>query len=82
MNVAVQQITCKETQQSQHAPYMWVLRTGPTGPSGTSVGSNGTFVVGASSTVIANIGSVVYVNDGAQLVDNRTANTTFSLLGM
>jgi hypothetical protein len=45
------------------------------------VGTNGTFVVGAGSTVNANTGSVVFVNDGAQFVDNRTTNTTFSLLG-
>jgi hypothetical protein len=59
----------------------WVVLAGPTGPAGTSVGTNGTFVVGASSTVNANSGSVVFVNDGAQFVDNRTTNTTFSLLG-
>ncbi|KAF6253360.1 hypothetical protein COO60DRAFT_1547425 [Scenedesmus sp. NREL 46B-D3] len=55
--------------------------TGPTGPPGTSVGTNGTFVIGANSTVNAYNGSVVYVNDGAQLVDNRTTNSTFNLLG-
>jgi hypothetical protein len=58
-----------------------LLLVGPTGPSGTSMGTNGTFVVGSGSTVNANTGSTVYVNDGAQLVDNRTSNTTFSLLG-
>jgi hypothetical protein len=57
------------------------MLAGPTGPPGTSVGTNGTFVVGTGSTVNANTGSVVFVNDGAQFVDNRTTNTTFSLLG-
>jgi hypothetical protein len=58
-----------------------VVLAGPTGPAGTGVAPNATFVVGASSTVNANTGSVVFVNDGAQFVDNRTTNTTFSLLG-
>lgn len=62
------------------AAWFCVLLAGPTGPAGTSMGSNGTFVVGSNSTVNANNGSTVYVNDGAQLVDNRT-NNTFSLLG-
>jgi hypothetical protein len=55
---------------------------GPTGPSGASTGQNGTFVVGLNTTVNANSGSVVNVNDGAQYVDARSnANLIFNLLG-